>query len=298
MARRLIATRRTVLGAMLAGLAPFRPGAALSAPSVPPLITTDYAQARTQFRTQLTRRGPAPDEGDPLTAPPGAVRLAYRSGALELAAWVSEEATRPGKRPALLFLHGGNALSTDHWDLTLPYRLSGYVAMVPALRGENGLPGAFSAFYNETDDVLAAADLFAGLPGVDRDRLFLAGHSIGATQALLAAMSSRLFRGATTFSGNPDAAAFFRRFPEEVCFDTHDVRELQMRSALCFATSFKCPVRILHGSEETRLAEPSRLTAERARAAGLDVQAAAVPGDHFTALRDEIRGSITFFGLL
>jgi dipeptidyl aminopeptidase/acylaminoacyl peptidase len=71
-----------------------------------------------------------------------------------------------------------------------------------------------------------------------------------------------------------------------------------MRSPLSFASSFKCPLRIFHGSEEKRLASPGTLTAARARKAGLDVDAAAVPGDHFSALPEETRRSLAFFATL
>ena len=75
--------------------------------------------------------------------------------------------------------------------------------MIPTLRGENGLPGAYSMFYNEVD-VLAAAEALAKHPGVDGTRLYVSGHSVGGTLALLAAMSSKRFRAAASFSGSPD----------------------------------------------------------------------------------------------
>ena len=113
--------------------------------------------------------------------------------------------------------------------------------MMPALRGENGLPGNFSGFYDETADVLAAAQVLRGQPGVDPARLFLAGHSVGGTLTLLAAMSTRMFRAAASFSGNPDARAFFRRFPEDIRFDAADALEFDMRSAACFARKLQMP---------------------------------------------------------
>jgi dipeptidyl aminopeptidase/acylaminoacyl peptidase len=264
-------------------------------PDPPPLLTADYAVARQTFKTRLTESGPSPDEPEPLKPPPGAERISYRSGELELAAWVTPGPGSAGVRPALLFLHGGDVLGEGHWDLTLPYRRAGYRVLVPALRGENGLPGAYSGFYDENNDVLAAAEALAGLPGVDRNQVFVAGHSMGGTQTLLAALSSKLFRGAAAFSGSPNAWTFFKRFPEMVRFDTADEREFEMRSAVCFAASFKCPVRIFHGSAETRLKPASVLTAERARKAGLDVETASIPGDHFSALPEEIHRSMIFF---
>jgi dienelactone hydrolase len=291
--------RRTVIGALLAGLIGARPARAFEVPALPRVINKDYARARADFRTHLTRMGPAPDTGDPLSPPPeGAARLAYRSGALDLSAWISLPAPGPPRRPAVLFLHGGNALGSGHWDLTQPYREAGYVAMVPALRAENGQPGAYSGFYDETSDVLAAVQALQSYAGVDRNRIFLAGHSIGATQALLAALSTTMFRGAASFSGNPNAYAFFKRFPEELCFDTGNPLEFEMRSAACFAGSFKCPTRIYHGTKEAGLVAPSDLTIRRARAAGLDVAGQMVPGDHFSALPAEIAASLAFFATL
>ncbi|MBE7184979.1 MAG: prolyl oligopeptidase family serine peptidase [Methylobacterium mesophilicum] len=272
------------------------PPAATAAPAEPPLVLEDYARARAAFRTTLVRRGPAPDKGDPLTPPPGARGIGYRSGTAELTAWLPEETGKARvKRPGVLVLHGGNALWHGHWDIARPYVEAGYVAMMPALRAENGLPGAFSGFYDETDDVLAAANVLKELPGVDPARLFIAGHSVGGTLTLLGALASPLFRAAASFSPNPDARAFFRHFPQDIRFDVSDPREFDMRSPVCFAQSFKCPVLMLHGSQETKSEKVIRLTAERARAKGLAVERGIVPGDHGSAIPGEAAESLRFF---
>jgi len=54
-----------------------------------------------------------------------------------------------------------------------------------------------------------------------------------------------------------------------------------MRSAIRFPGSFKCPVRIYYGAEEGGTDGFVEL-AQRARAAGGDVEAVRVPGDHDT----------------
>jgi dipeptidyl aminopeptidase/acylaminoacyl peptidase len=186
-------------------------------------------------------------------------------------------------------------LGQGHWELTRRYREQGFIAMTPALRGENGLPGVYSGFYDEVRDVLAAAERLAELPGVDRNRIFLAGHSVGGVHTLLSALTTNRFKAAAAFSGNANAWRFFERFPEMICFDASDRREFEMRSAICFPGSFKVPVRITFGSEETRLAGPSQELAHRAKLAGRDVEAARVPGDHSSALPGEIELSIAFF---
>ena len=285
--------RRNVLAAAAAGLC--LSDAAAAADEEPPLIREDYALARQRFQTRLLERGPAPDEAQPLTAPPGARQVWYRSGSLDLVAWISDAADWGASRPAVLFLHGGNSLWQGHWDLARPYVEAGYVAMMPALRGENGLPGNFSGFYDETADVLAAAEVLRAQPGVDPARLFLAGHSVGGTLTLLGAMSTRLFRAAASFSGNPDARAFFHRFPEDIRFNSADPLEFDMRSAACFAESFKCPVLLLHGSGEHGSDAAIRLTVERSQAAGLNVQRGVIEGDHSSAIPGEAAESLRFF---
>jgi dipeptidyl aminopeptidase/acylaminoacyl peptidase len=290
-------TRRGVLQALCASALPSLAAAAeIAVVDPPPLLDEDYALARARFRTHLTRIGPSPDPAEPLDPPPGAERIVYNSDGRMLTAWLSLPAGKPA--PGVVYLHGGNVLGSGHWDLTLAYRQAGYAVIMPALRGENGQDGAFSGFYDENADVLAAAEHLASRPGVDRSRMFVAGHSIGGTQTLLAAMSTTLWRGATAFSGAANAWRFFARFPEMICFDASRPREFEMRSALSFASSFKCPVRLFYGSEEKRLGSPAELTASRASDAGLDVRAAAIPGDHFSALPEETRRSLAFFAAL
>lgn len=302
-------TRRHLLAGAGAGL--LLPDMARAAVTeAPKLIAEDYALARQRFRTNLVRKGPAPDEPQPLAPPHGARRLEYKSGPLNLAAWISDNADRAiplstgslstgslstGSRPAVLVLHGGNALWQGHWELARPYVEAGYVAMMPALRAENGLPGYFSGFYDETADVLAAAQVLRDQPGVDPARLHLAGHSVGGTLTMLATMATPMFRAAAALSGNPDARAFFRHYPEDIRFDAAEPGEFDMRSALCFATSFKCPLLMLHGSEETRSEAALRLTAERASAAGLTVRHDIVKGGHTSAIPAESAEALRFF---
>src|SRR5215469_10262375 len=111
-----------------------------------------------------------------------------------------------------------------------------------------GQPGAFSYFYDEVDDVLAAAEYLAKQSYVDPNRVFLAGHSVGGTLTLLAALASRRFRAATSFSG----AAFWPEFAESksLPFDRRDPQEIRMRSPIAYASSFHCPLRMYFGTRE------------------------------------------------
>jgi dipeptidyl aminopeptidase/acylaminoacyl peptidase len=251
--------------------------------------------ARTKFHTRLLTRGAAPQEFEPLALPADARELPYASGDLHLTAWVSAPPTDGQRHAAVLFLHGGFAFSADDWEQAKPYRDAGYVVMMPSLRGENGQPGTFTLFFDELDDVLAAADAFVALPYVRTDRLFIAGHSVGGTLTLLAALRSSRFHAAASFSGSPDQRSFLEGQPRLAPFDMHDAEEVKIRSPLAFATDFQCPVRAYFGDKEPYFAGPTAKLVQRAQGAGLDVKGEVVPGDHMSHVAESMRRSIEFF---
>jgi dipeptidyl aminopeptidase/acylaminoacyl peptidase len=206
----------------------------------------------------------------------------------------AEEGT---KRPAVVFLHGGFGFGKEDWEMARPYRDAGFVVLAPVLRGEDGQAGTFTLFYGEVDDVLAAADYLGKQPYVDRNRLFVAGHSVGGILALLSAETSKRFRAAASFSGSPDQVLYCRYgFPKKLIpFDLTNPRELQVRSPLAYAASFKCPVRIYYGTQERHLDKTSRRMAAVAKDKGLDVEALSVEGNHESAVPGAIKRSIAFF---
>jgi len=254
----------------------------------------DYIVARSHFHTRLLRKGPPPDKGAPVVPPQGVTEIVYPSGALRLKAWVSQPVHSERRSPAVLFLHGGFEFTKDDWEQSKPYRDAGFIVLTPMLRAENGQVGAFSYFYDEVDDVLAAAEYLAKLPYVDPTRVFLAGHSVGGTLTLLAAQSSRRFRAATSFSG----ASFWPEFAESqvLPFDRSRPEEIRMRSPINYASSFHCPVRMFFGTaEDSFFGIMSRRTAELAKKAGLDVEATPVEGDHGSHVAKAMLQSIAFF---
>jgi dipeptidyl aminopeptidase/acylaminoacyl peptidase len=256
----------------------------------------DYAAARGRFHTKLLRKGPAPQPWQPVKRPAGVAEVEYTSGGLRLRAWVNQTTGKTGKLPAILYLHGGWAFGADDWEQAQPLRDAGFVVMTPLLRGENGQVGNFTMFYDEIDDVLAAADQLARLPQVDPQRIYVAGHSAGGTHALLAAMASNRFRAAVSLSGSPDQLEFVRSGWEKVVpFDQTDIREFQLRSPVAYATSFKCPTRLYVGGAEAEFHASTRRTALLAKERGLDVEVIVLPGDHFSAVPEALRQTIAFF---
>lgn len=267
-------------------------------PEVPPAVREDYASARAGFRTRLLIDGPAPEQAQPLGKPPGAERITYAGGpdgSIPLIAWVNEYTPSSQLKPAVLFLHGGNATGEGHWQLMKPYAEAGFVVMLPSFRGENGQAGNYSGFYDETSDALAAARHLESLPGVDRNRLFLAGHSNGGTLSLLAAMTVRSFKAAVPISAGVDAWRYFGRYTKEIRFDPQNQQEFIMRSSVCFGASLKCPTLLLRGTEERPFDRNHELTMERARGAGVKIDHRLLPGTHNGVVPGAVAESIKFF---
>ncbi|KXG88005.1 alpha/beta hydrolase family protein [Agrobacterium bohemicum] len=294
-------TRRT----LLAGAAGFSASAflvpqahaSLTMPATMPLEDIDYAAARRRFRTHLLRKISAPEKSSPLGTPQNGVRVTYPggpNGSIELVAWLSNYTPSKTLKPAVLFLHGGNATGDGHWALMKPYWEAGFVVLLPSFRGENGQKGNYSGFYDETSDALAAASYLENLPGIDQDRLFLAGHSNGGTLTLLASMT-RKFRAAVPMSAGVNSWRYFNRYSDELCFDDGNPQEFIMRSSVCFGPSLKCPTLLLRGTEERPFDADHKLLMERVRSAGMQIDHKLLPGNHNGVVPGAVVESIRFF---
>ncbi|MBN7807120.1 S9 family peptidase [Agrobacterium rosae] len=294
-------TRRHLLvgaaGLSALALVPTRTSASLSMPSSLPLEELDYAAARRRFRTHLLRKISAPEKSAPLGTPVDGTRVTYSggpNGSIELVAWLSNYTPSKKLKPAVLFLHGGNATGDGHWALMKPYWEAGFVVLLPSFRGENGQKGNYSGFYDETSDALAAASYLESLPGIDPDRVFLAGHSNGGTLSLLASMT-RKFRAAVPISAGVNSWRYFNRYTDEVCFDDSNPQEFVMRSSVCFGPSLKCPTLLLRGTEERPFDADHKLLMERVQSAGMRIDNMLLPGNHNGVVPGAVVESIRFF---
>jgi formylglycine-generating enzyme required for sulfatase activity len=114
---------------------------------------------------------------------------------------------------------------------------------------------------------------------------------------LLAALASNRFRAAAAFDGFP-----YWPFAEDpnLPFDKSDPREIQLRSAIAYAGSLKCPLRIYHQARDRGpLVEYVSLISRRmvvlAKNRGLDVDDVEIEGDHMSIVPPAVRQSIAFF---
>jgi hypothetical protein len=215
--------------------------------------------ARAGFKTTLVPNGfsrtPAPDP------PPELFRKVYYDSPVgKLAAYLSQAAEDGQKRPAIIWITGGDCNSIgDVWSemplsneqTASAYRKAGLVMMFPALRGGNDSPVLKEAYLGEVDDVLAAYEYLARQEPVDPTRIYLGGHSTGGTVALLVAECSDKFRAVFSFGPSCDVS---RYPPGYTPFDTSSRREVKLRSPGYWLGSIRTPTFIFEGTGGGNLA--------------------------------------------
>lgn len=261
-------------------------------------LSADYATARKSFQTRLDRKGPSPQEAElPTKRPKGVKEVKYRSGSLELTAWLRDQDDGK-KHPAVVFCHGGFAFGEeDFTEDAAKFAEAGFVVLAPVLRGENGMPGNFELFVGEVDDVLAAGRFTASLPSVDAKRVFVSGHSAGGTVALMSVLLNETpFAAAAPIGPAMDILGLMRpEFEALFVFDPRDSREMLIRSPVYFATSLKRPAFIFTGDQDIASLLESKQFAANAAASGVRCQTYTTKGDHFSSKAEAIATMIPLF---
>lgn len=255
----------------------------------PPAPAPTLAEARRGFTTKLVE---VHREGRPLAPPPPElfelVRYDAPSGPTQ--AYLSRFEPGEDLLPAIVWITGGFPAARggsyvwergehDNEQSASAYRDAGIPMLFPTVRGTADNPGSQEMMMGEVDDVIAAARHLAGLEGVDPDRIYLGGHSTGATLALLVAESTDMFEG--VFAFGPQAEFEGYGADEPWPFDGADPREWRLRSPLHFLDGIRTPTLVVEG-------EHGHDRAVRALDAATEnpwVAFALVPGaDHFASL--------------
>lgn len=216
-----------------------------------PEQTGTLAEARQEFQSTLTNE----KAGAPVDVPPPEVfsLVNYTSPAGELAAYVTPDPGDGQKRPAIVWITGGDCNTIGNvWDPATPdndqtaaaFRQAGIVMMFPSLRGGNLNPGYREGFLGEVDDVIAAGDFLAKQSHVDPQRIYLGGHSTGGTLVLLVSEMSDRFRAVFSFGPADDVSGYG---PEYLPFNYRDSKETLVRSPIHWLHTIKSPTFVLEG---------------------------------------------------
>ncbi|WP_167239397.1 alpha/beta hydrolase family protein [Massilia genomosp. 1] len=199
------------------------------------------ADARQAYATRLTVSAKAPQDFAALRTPAGVKEVGYQSGPLQLKAWLSTSAPATKLAPAVVFLHGGFSFGEEDWDAAKALVDAGYILLMPRLRGENGNPGNFELFGGEVDDAIAAGRYLAAVPGVDKDRIFVMGHSVGGSLAVLVAQMPSPFKASVSLSGYPRLLEWIDHF-RIIPFDKNNEMERKIRNPYLYTDSVKTPL--------------------------------------------------------
>lgn len=164
-----------------------------------------------------------------------------------------------GPFPLIVYCRGG-IKNVGMTKLAWVSRLvqEGYVVFAPLYRGNRGGEGREDFGGDDRMDVLEAIPWVIGLPMVDPDRMHLFGFSRGSVPALFAAMKFSCFRSVTVWGGVSDMVLTYeeredlRRMLKRVIGGPpwKKPEEYEWRSPIRRVHEVRCPVLIVHGSED------------------------------------------------
>lgn len=228
------------------------------------------------------RKGPAPQEPEPLERPRHVQEITYESDGLQLKAWFARpKVGNPAKLPAVVYLHGGFAFGAGDFADAKPFLDAGFAVLCPMLRGENGNPGDYQMFLGEVRDAKAAIQWLASREGIDSSRLYAFGHSAsGVISALLALHDVPLRHSGS--SGGLYGTELFDQMQPQVPFALDDPRERELRVLVGNIAAMKRQHHAFVGDADTLQA----LGAAEAELAGSKrlLKITRLSGDHLSSL--------------
>ncbi|WP_394836561.1 alpha/beta fold hydrolase [Pendulispora rubella] len=259
-----------------------RPSSPPAPVSAPP---SDFLATRAKFPTHLTHHGPSPQQYPPWPTVPGLTVTDYPSAGRMLKGIMlnpaNESLVRHGKKPVLVYLHGGFALGKEDIADTVPFLQAGFIVWAPALRGENGNPGDFEFAFGELDDARAAIDFARTLPPADPSRVVIFGHSLGGMLTSLLSLDPSLPVLDTGSAGGMYESSIFDQFP--IPFEDSPM-ERRLRLFSMNLSDMKQPHFACAGERDPYPVQVLQAIMPQAKAEHLPLEAKVVPGDHHSSL--------------
>ncbi|HYF36211.1 MAG TPA: prolyl oligopeptidase family serine peptidase [Prosthecobacter sp.] len=242
---------------------------------------------KAEHHTKLVRQEKI---GEPVPEPPEGMfdRVGYDTMLGKMAAYVSPDPKDGKKHPIIIWRVGGfaNSIGGTEWEKAEPdndqsaaqYRKAGVLMMYHSLRGGNMNPGFIEGCYGEVEDLLAAAAFAKKLPYVDPEQIYLGGHSVGGTLALLAAaMDKNPFKAVIAFGPIHSTAEYG---PKNVPFDVEDKMEIAGRAPVIFLNTIGVDTWVIEGTK----GNVESLRHMRKFSQNPKVRFVEVPGNHFEIL--------------
>lgn len=260
-----------------------------------PVGTSAYLAARAKHVTRITNPRKPPAFFESMKAPGGVEEIAYPSGDLTLKAWFARPKNKPKTErvPVVVYFHAGFAFKWEDWTSTAPFRDAGFAVLCPMLRAENGNPGTYELFLGEIDDARAAIRWAAAQPGIDAERVFTFGHSIGGAVSALISLYDEPKVALTGGAGGLfPRQAFDELWDSWLPFDGKNAAECDMRIlASNFAHMRRRHVAYI-GREDEVLGQRLKPLIEQAKKVNAPLEVEKVNGAHMGCLRPAIKNFI------
>lgn len=263
-----------------------------------------YLDRRRTFEKVITKHMPAPQDWQVQIAPENVEVIRYASGEFGLPAWLAipNGAGRDDKRPAFVYLHGGNAFDKLDYEFCKPALDAGFVVLVPIFRGENGQSGNYEAMLGETDDAASAVRWLSEHEAVDAEKIFVFGHDFGGGLAGLLSLRDDVPIRHTGSCGGlyHDFSFYIWALNDTLPFAIADKDERDMRLLIANLTDMQRPHLAYVGDEDY-----NQLFVPTIRRRVLDIQVEqpewksqlqieTVSGDHISSLDESIQRYVEF----
>jgi len=138
-------------------------------------------QYNKSYKTKLNKEVKAPQSFQTFDKVRNSIKLIeYQSDGRKLKALLDTTNIQKGaKKKAVVFLHGGFALGyQDVYDCK-KFTDKDYILLAPSYRGENGNSGNYELLFGEVRDAKNAIKWLAKQDFVNKDSIYVFGHSIG-----------------------------------------------------------------------------------------------------------------------
>lgn len=212
----------------------------------------------------------------------------------EMRAWIWG-ADRAEPAPTLVYFHSGFAWHNGLAEALRWLADDGWVVYMPAVRGENGNPGAYQLLCGEVDDAADAVRFIASQPYVDPNRIATFGHGAGGALSAMLALYPELPIAHSGSAGGLYFEKLLDGWGAMVPFDPSDRVEQRRRLFVSNLGSLVRPHEAWIGDEDA-LEAVVPAAEERARALGAPLTIHRVPGDHRTSLDPALRAFVEHTG--
>lgn len=244
-----------------------------------------WQELKANWATKLLRLGPAPRNGAPPVAPGGVRRVRYPSPVGELPGWLVWPSSEGARVPVVVFAHADFTFDGKEMDAAVPFLQQRIAVFFPTWRGERDNPGSFEMFLGEVDDLAAAVQAAALIPGADPSQIYVIGHGAGGQLAALLSLHDDV-----KVAGTASVGALFRTedllyWRKVAPFDADDAVELRMRLLYPNLADMKLSHIAYVGEDDTTSGKAVHAFTAEGRRFGAPLRVVTVKGDETTSLR-------------